>query len=152
MTKKRKSYSIVEFSNSKFPIHGTVIAKIEGKILTYDITGPFNEELMQSLLEYQTEIFNDWRPEGKFGILSTVKGSILLSPHAFDLWVETVRHNATSHQNCYHVWAISLNVEGRQLIVPKMLDVYRKLGLVVDFFEDEIIARNFLAQKLDVLL
>src|SRR5450830_1704950 len=132
MQKQHEPYSIIDFSRSKFSMHGTVNANIEGKILTFEITGPFNDQLMNSLLEYQAKIFKDWNPQGKFGILSSVKKNMLLSPSAFD------------------IWAISNDVEGRSFVVPKMQIIYQKAGLDIKFFENESLARAFLEKALEL--
>jgi len=150
MQKQHEPYSIIDFSRSKFSMHGTVNANIEGKILTFEITGPFNDQLMNSLLEYQAKIFKDWNPQGKFGILSSVKKNMLLSPSAFDIWAETVRQSIQIHQNCFHVWAISNDVEGRSFVVPKMQIIYQKAGLDIKFFENESLARAFLEKALEL--
>lgn len=120
---------------SRFAPHGRVNMRFEDDILFYDATGPFNIELVESLVIAQRDILMAASPQRPWVSVSIMRRSMLASPDAFARYTEMM-HTARSAQftPLASAYVVAPDVEGRSLMLPKYEAIHIASGRVFQSF------------------
>jgi hypothetical protein len=70
--------TLADVSTSRFVAHGDFSIRIDGDVLCYDVTGPFNLEWVQALGLARKQIVSAWQPKRRIGAIA-LNGSALMS-------------------------------------------------------------------------
>lgn len=120
----------------KFQPHGCIDIWMDGDLLYYEATGPFNTELVDALAVAQMEILNGMTEARPWASIGCVKQSLLMSPDALARYAEIMR--APKPQGRTPVataFVIGPEVEGRDIIAPHFVTIYADIGRPMQIFQ-----------------
>lgn len=115
-----------------FRAHGEAIGRVQDRLVFFEITGPFNKEFFQALETSRRDLGGSHRPRGPFANIVTVRGSLLMTPEAIEVYshyVKGIRAHATAH-------VVAEDVIGRSVMVPLLERLYREARKSFDVFLD----------------
>lgn len=149
-----KKISTDEVVQTTFPAHGRVDFSVDDNIITSQVTGPFNAELVKAVPRTRAEAFKTFVRRGKWGDLIVFRSSALASADAMAALADNLRHRHSTGQ-LPHATALVLppDVEGARLLAPSYLkcfkdSAYDAAGIPVAEFAHEDDARAWLKAQL----
>lgn len=120
--------STAQLKVTKFAPHGRVDIWMDGNILHYESTGPFNKELADSLAVAQSNFLRALKPTGRWASICTVKESALATPDALQRYAELIHQAPPEFTPVATAYVIALDVEGGQLMAPHFAKVFADAG------------------------
>ncbi len=105
---------------SRYAPHGEFKLHVEGDIVFYDATGPFNLEALQALATVRSAILADWAVERPVAGIVHWHHSVMMSPEAFATYREGIaRYHENAKLPVAIAWVASADVEGIYLMHEK---------------------------------
>jgi hypothetical protein len=138
-----------DIPTGRFSAHGEIRIWIEGDVICYEATGPFNLEALQALAVARLKIMEQWHPVRRVAAIVHWKNSALMSPEAF----EAYRKGLTSfHQHRRNpvalAWVAAPEVEGMSLMVQNFQPVFESVGTNFRLFQTVEPARAWIEENL----
>lgn len=133
---KPKKSSTSQIKTSQFTPHGVVDIWMEGRLMHYEATGPFNTELVDCLAIAQRDYLLASRPQGLWVSVCTVLGNAMSSPDGIARYAEIMA--APKPDNMIPVataFVIAPDVEGGGIMAPQFRKIYADIGRPFQIFE-----------------
>ncbi len=127
--------STTQLKVTQFAPHGQVDIWMEGNVLHYESTGPFNKELADCLAVAQSNFLQALKPTGQWASICTVKKSALATPDALQRYAELIRQAPPEFSPVATAYVIAPEVEGGQLMTPHFARVFADAGRPFQTFE-----------------
>ena len=121
--------STAHVKTRQFTPHGVVDMWMEGALLHYQATGPFNTELVDCLAIAQRDYLIATRPQGAWVSVCTVVGNAMTSPEGLARYAEIMA--APKPDNMVPVataFVIGPEVQGGNLMGPLIARIYVEIG------------------------
>lgn len=133
---KPKKRSTSQVKTSQFTPHGVVDIWMEGRLMHYEATGPFNTELVDCLAIAQRDFLLATRPQGDWVSVCTVLGNAMSSPEGVARYATIMA--APKPDNMTPVataFVIAPDVEGGGIMGPLFTKIYADIGRPFQIFE-----------------
>lgn len=133
---KPKKRSTSQIKTSQFTPHGVVELWMEGSLMHYEATGPFNTELVDCLAIAQRDYLLATRPQGAWVSVCTVVGNAMSSPDGIARYATIMA--APKPDNMIPVataFVIAPDVEGGSIMAPQFTKIYADIGRPFQIFE-----------------
>ena len=133
---KPKKRSTSQIKASQFTPHGVVDLWMEGRLMHYEATGPFNTELVDCLAIAQRDYLLATRPQGAWVSLCTLVGNAMSSPEGIARYAAIMA--APKPDNMIPVataFVIAPDVEGGRIMAPQFAKIYADIGRPFEIFE-----------------
>lgn len=148
----RKIYSTSDATPSKFRPEGRIDVAARGNTLIYTATGPFNEELVTSLIEINTPIIQDISSNGPWIDLTIMTASALASPATLARFTAYLDDMAKLElAPLLTGWVMAPDLEGRRVMAPLYARCFSTAGLRFSVFEDLASAEEWVVHELESL-
>jgi hypothetical protein len=135
---------------AQFTPHGVVDIWMDGQLMHYEATGPFNVELVDCLAIAQRDYLLASRPEGAWVSVCTVLRSAMASPESIARYAAVMA--APKPENmvpCATAFVIAPEVEGGDIMAPHFAKIYENIGRPFTVFDNlaaaQVWADNWLA-------
>ena len=128
--------STAQIKTSQFTPHGVVDIWMEGRLMHYEATGPFNTELVDCLAIAQRDYLLATRPHGAWVSVCTVVGNAMSSPDGVARYAEIMA--APKPDNMIPVataFVIAPEVEGGRIMAPLFTKIYADIKRPFRIFE-----------------
>ncbi len=120
----------------KFQPHGCIDIWMDGDLLYYESTGPFNTELVDALAVAQLAILKDIPTTRPWASISISKQSLLMSPDAMARYAEIMRApKPIGLSPVATAFVIGPEIEGRDIVTPHFVKIYAEIGRPMEIFE-----------------
>ena len=110
-----------QFPPGQFPPHGQSIVRLEGSLLFYEHTGPFNAEFFKGLAALRLRLRESGKLPNPYAAIVKFHGSVLMTPEA----LEAYRASSRGAGNVPVAYVIPAEAEGRVLMMPALLELWR---------------------------
>lgn len=127
--------STTQVKTSQFTPHGMVELWMDGQVMHYEATGPFNTELVNCLVIAQRDHLVAVQPQGAWVSMGVLRHSAMMSPEALTRYAEIIA--APKPQNMNPVataFVIGADVEGGRIMGPLLAKVFTDIGRPVAIF------------------
>ena len=107
-----------------YPVHGHVVQRRVGQIMIADLHGPWNLECMQDAVRRANPVIDDMLRTGPVGIIIVVHDSMLGTSES----LAEIRGKSAERSQDGRIsvaWVASPNIEGREIMVNVLEEVYR---------------------------
>ncbi len=133
-TKPKKS-STTQVKTSQFTAHGMVDLWMDGQVMHYEATGPFNTELVNCLAVAQRDHLLTLSPQGAWVSMGTLRHSAMMSPEALARYAEIIAAPKPQNMNpIATAFVIGPDVEGGSIMAPLLAKVFTDIGRPVAIF------------------
>jgi hypothetical protein len=142
--------STAHIETTRFAQHGVVEIWMEGDVMHYEATGPFNAELVDSLAIAQREFLLTARPTGVWVSVCTVKVSAMSSPQGIARYAAVMA--APKPDNMVPVataFVVAPDVEGRGIMAVHFARIYKDIQRAFQMFETSSEAQSWVQQRLE---
>ena len=150
-TKPPAKISTAQVENTRFAQHGLVEIWMEGDVMYYEATGPFNAELVDSLAIAQRDFLLSAKPSGLWVSICTVLVSAMTSPEGIARYAAIMA--APKPDNMVPIataFVLSPEVEGGAILAPHYARIYKDINRTFQIFrtlpEAQAWAQELLAQ------
>lgn len=110
----------------RFRAHGEARVQVRGRVMHFTAQGPWNAELMDALNRTLGQAVTELPPDGRFVDIIEVHGSALMTPDALARLQRLVDDAvARGYGSKATALVMADDVEGRALMLPKLLAVYQ---------------------------
>jgi hypothetical protein len=143
---KPKKSSTRQIKTSQFTPHGVVDIWMDGHLMHYEATGPFNTELVDCLAIAQRDYLLASRPQGHWASICTVVGNAMSSPEGIARYADIMA--APKPERMIPVataFVIAADVEGRNIMAPRFAKIYADIGRPFQIFETMATAQTWAA-------
>lgn len=131
-------------SVGQFKPHGHVDIQMEGDLLHYIATGPFNKELLDCLAIAQMEFLRSFRPKGPWVSVCTMKDSAISGPEGLARYAELMQAPKPPELTpVATAFVIGPEVEGAKLMAPHYAKIYADIARPFKTFETMAEARDW---------
>jgi len=148
-TSRPPKRSTSQVKTSQFTPHGVVDLWMDGQLMHYEATGPFNTELVDCLAIAQRDYLLATRPQGAWVSVCTVVGNAMSSPDGIARYAEIMA--APKPDNMIPVataFVIAPDVEGGRIMAPLFTKIYADIGRPFQIFESMAAAQVWAAAML----
>ena len=138
-----------DFSSGRFLPHGLVNVRYSDDILRVEARGPVNLELMQALGQLRQTLVAQLRASARFAHMLIIRDSALMSPEAFAKYRQdraAVYGSAIRYPRANAI-VVGPEVEGWELMAPKISEIYLADGVPYRVFADEATACHWLQRQ-----
>jgi hypothetical protein len=142
--------STTKVKTSQFTPHGVVELWMEGSLMHYQATGPFNTELVDCLAIAQRDYLLATQPTGAWASVCTVVGNAMSSPEGVARYAEIM--SAPKPANMIPVataFVIAPGVEGGRIMAPLFTKVFADIGRPFKIFETMADAQTWAQAMID---
>ena len=110
----------------RFQAHGDARVQVRGRVMHFTARGPWNAELIDALNRTLGLAVAELPPDGRFVDIIELHGNALMTPDALAR-LQRLVDDAVARGYCSQSTALVLadDVEGRALMLPKLLAVYQ---------------------------
>lgn len=119
---------------SRFTPHGEMSARLAGRVLHFEVTGPFNVEMVEAVIRAYRPLLQQLADGGPYGHISVFHRSMLATPDTLraldELLGEWRRSGLAPVANAYVAGA---DVEGRNIMMPMFAKVFSDFSQFRDF-------------------
>lgn len=130
--------STSQVATGPFKAHGEVHFRVEGDVLHYVATGPFNKELLDCLAIAQMEFLRKLQPTGPWVSMCTMNGSAITSPEGLERYAELMRTpKPPGLTPIATAFVVGPGVEGGKLMAPHFAKIYADIGRPFKAFPTE---------------
>lgn len=143
--------STAQVGNTRFAQHGLVEIWMEGDVIYYEATGPFNAELVDSLAIAQRDFLLAVQPSGLWVSICTVLVSAMTSPEGIARYAAIMA--APKPNNMVPIataFVLAPEVEGSAIMAPHYAKIYQDIHRTFRIFktlpEAQAWAHELLAQ------
>lgn len=131
-----KPFSTSQVKTNQFKAHGQVDIWMEGNVLQYVATGPFNKELFDCLAIAQMEFLRSIHPPGPWVSICTVKESAIGGPESLARYAELMRAPKPSGLTpMATAFVVGPEVEGGRLMESHFVKIYADIQRPFKIFE-----------------
>ena len=136
--------STSQIKTSKFHPHGIVDIWMEGRLMHYECTGPFNSELVECFAIAQRDFLLANRPEGEWISVCTMISSAMTSPDGIARYAQIMAtpkpEGLTPMATAF---VIASDVEGGRFMAPLYRQIYDDIGRPFQVFETMVEAQTW---------
>ncbi len=131
-----KKRSTSQIKTSQFTPHGVVELWMEGRLMHYEATGPFNTELVDCLAIAQRDYLLTTRPQGAWASVCTVVGNAMSSPEGVARYAAIMAAPKPEHMiPVATAFVMAPDVEGARIMAPLFTKIYADIGRPFQIFE-----------------
>lgn len=116
--------STTQVKVTPFAPHGQVDMWMDGDLLHYESTGPFNKELADCLAVAQSNFLQALQPSGPWVSICTVRKSALATPDGLQRYAELIRQAPPQFTPVATAYVIGPEVEGGQFMAPHFAKIF----------------------------
>lgn len=145
-----KTLNINDHARTQFAPHGSIQVKLDGAVIQYQITGPFNIETIKAFGRTMAALLNAWVPPETFVTLSFWQESMMTSLEAFEAYrqfLEIGRYYFP--QEAMNIWCVPEDLEGRRIMLPKWQALYEAAGYPLTVVSSPEQAQELVLQHLN---
>jgi len=147
---RRKDFTTEEIPPGRFPPHGSVRFHIEGNLIRYVATGPFDQELLSAYEAEQSLVVPEFARRGPYLDLTVYEVSAMTPIKVLQAYSDYLAQLKTAGQApVATAYVLPATVEGAELMAPHFRECYARAGLKFEIFENESTARDWLAARLE---
>jgi len=129
MNKHNLHSSTRQVPTGQFKAHGQVDIQMEGDLLHYIATGPFNKELVDCLAVAQLNFLQTAQPTGAWVSICTMRESAVTSPEGLARYNEIMRTPKPAGLTpVATAFVVGPEVEGGKLMAPHYAKIYADIG------------------------
>lgn len=151
MNKKILRSSTSQVPTGKFKAHGQVDIRMEGDLLHYIATGPFNKELLDCLAVAQLNFLQTALPTGAWVSICTMQESAVTSPEGLARYNEIMQTPKPAGLTpVATAFVIGPEVEGGKLMAPHYAKIYTDIGRPFQTFVTMAEARTWAQDMIDL--
>jgi hypothetical protein len=122
---------------AQFTAHGVVEIWMEGQLMHYEATGPFNVELVDCLAIAQRDYLLASRPKGAWVSVCTVRRNAMASPASISRYAAIMAAPKPDNMvPCATAFVIAPEVEGGAIMAPHFAKIYDDIGRPFAVFND----------------
>jgi hypothetical protein len=138
-----------QFPAGRFVAHGEIEVSLTDQVLRWKAVGPFNREAFDSMTIMMQELLTSTEPSTILATITTVHGSIMMSDEALTGFGEYLgRARGFGLRPIITAYAVAFDVEGRNLIIPRLERLYKENHRNLGVFERTDEAEAWVAQQL----
>lgn len=113
----------------QFKAHGQIDMRMDGDLLHYVATGPFNKELMDCLAVAQSTFLQTLQPTNAWGSICTLRESAVTGPETLARYSEIMRSPKPAGLTpVATAFVIGPEVEGGKLMAPHYAKIFAEIG------------------------
>jgi hypothetical protein len=128
--------STTQVKASQFTAHGVVDIWMDGPVMHYEASGPFNPELMDCLAIAQRDYLLATRPQGVWVSVCTVLGSAMSSPDGIARYTAIMEAPKPDNMNpIATAFVIAPEVERGRIMAPIFAKIYAGIGRPFQIFD-----------------
>jgi len=127
--------STAQIKDTPFAPHGQVDIWMDGDLLHYESTGPFNKELADCLAVAQSNFLQALQPSGAWVSICTVRKSALATPDGLQRYAELIRQAPPQFTPVATAYVIGPEVEGGQFMAPHFAKIFADAGRPFQTFD-----------------
>jgi len=125
-----------DFEESRFIPHGFIKLWPDGKVVHFDLTGPFNLEFTKSVTTLVDQLYAEVADQGPFAEIIFFRNSMLMPLEAISPIRETFRvWKALGCAPLATAWVIEPKVEGTFVMLPKFERIFAEAGRAFSHFD-----------------
>lgn len=122
---------------TQFTPHGVVDIWMEGRLMHYEATGPFNVELVECLAIAQRDYLLASRPNGAWVSVCTVRRNAMASPDSIARYAAIMAAPKPDNMvPCATAFVIAPEVEGGAIMAPHFVKIYDDIGRPFAVFDN----------------
>jgi hypothetical protein len=122
---------------SQFTPHGVVDIWMDGQLMHYEATGPFNVELVDCLAVAQRDYLLASRPAGAWVSVCIVRHSAMASPESIARYAAIMADPKPDNMvPCATAFVIPPEVEGGAIMTPHLTKIYDRIGRPFAVFDN----------------
>ncbi|MDZ7938265.1 MAG: hypothetical protein U5M53_08300 [Rhodoferax sp.] len=122
---------------SQFTAHGVVEIWMDGPLMHYEATGPFNVELVDCLAIAQRDYLLASRPSGAWVSVCTVRRNAMASPDSIARYAAIMAAPKPDNMvPCATAFVIAPEVEGGAIMAPHFTKIYDDIGRPFQVFDN----------------
>lgn len=136
MVRKTSKRDIAAFAAGPFKPHGRIEIWSEGSVVRIEAQGPFNLEAVEAVGLAMRDLFTEVPPGRIFADILTMRDSIMTSAQglkAFEGFLQAM--SVAKLAPCAVAYVVDRTVEGRDLMLPKFVEIYARHGRDFAAFE-----------------
>ncbi len=118
-----------QVATTGFRPHGIIELVMDGDLLHYGCTGPFNKELLECMAVAQMTFLKAMKHPGPWASIATFLGSVMSSPEGIQRYAELMQ---TPHPPeltpVATAFFIGPEVEGGSIMIPHFARIYAEIG------------------------
>lgn len=150
MNKTHLRSSTNQVPTGQFKAHGQVDIRMEGDLLHYIATGPFNKELLDCLAVAQLSFLQAAQPTGAWVSICTMQESAVTSPEGLARYNEIMRTPKPAGLTpVATAFVIGPEVEGGKLMAPHYAKIYAAIGRPFQTFSTMAEAQTWAQDMID---
>lgn len=150
LNKNNLHSSTSQVPTGKFKAHGQVDIRMEGDLLHYIATGPFNKELLDCLAIAQLNFLQTAQPTGAWVSICTLRESAVTSPDGLARYGEIMRAPKPAGLTpVATAFVIGPDVEGGKLMAPHYAKIYANIARPFQTFLTMAEAQAWARDKID---
>jgi hypothetical protein len=121
---------------AQFTPHGVVELWMEGRLMHYEATGPFNTELVDCLAIAQRDYLVATHPEGAWVSVCNVVNNAMSSPEGIARYAAIMAAPKPGFMTpVATAFVIAPDVEGGRIMAPRFTKIYADIGRPFQIFE-----------------
>ncbi len=134
---KRLQASTRSIVTNRFAPHGHIDIWLEGDLLIYDATGPFNLELVNVLAVAQQKVLQEMNTTRPWASIGSLKKSALMSLDALARYGDIMRApKPAGWTPVATAFVIGPEVEGGNIMSPHFSKIYADIGRPMQVFQN----------------
>lgn len=151
MNKNNLRSSTSQVPTGQFKAHGQVDIRMEGDLLHYVATGPFNKELVDCLAIAQLTFLQTAQPAGHWVSICTMRKSAVTSPEGLARYGDIMRTPKPAGLTpVATAFVIGPEVEGGKLMTPHYAKIYADIGRPFQTFSTMAEAQTWAQDMMDL--
>lgn len=128
--------STAQVNISPFNQHGVVDIRMEGDVIHYQATGPFNTELIDSLAVAQRDFLLAAKPQGAWVSIATILSSCMTSPEGIARYAAVIAAPKPPQMiPVATAFVIAPSVEGNLIMAQHYRKIFSDNGRTFQIFE-----------------
>ena len=129
--------STKEVATTGFAPHGVVDISMEGDVLRYECTGPFNRELLDAMAVAQMAFLTNLKHPGRWASMAICLESVMSSPDGISRYAELMQTKLPPELTAVATaFVIEPGVEGGSIMRPHFTKIYAQIGRPFKIFSN----------------
>ncbi|MFZ3219848.1 MAG: hypothetical protein WA174_07435 [Rhodoferax sp.] len=139
-----------EVKVTQFAPHGRVEIAMEGDVLHYTCTGPFNKELVDCMAVTQAAMLRSLERTGPWASIATFVGSAMCPPDGIQRYTELIQTQHPPGQTpVATAFVVGPEVEGGRIMESYFTEIFASIGRPFAVFSTMAEARDWVQPLLD---
>lgn len=139
-----------EVKVTQFAPHGRVDIAMDGDVLQYTCTGPFNKELFDCMAVAQAAMLRSLERTGPWASIATFVGSAMCPPDGIQRYTELIQTQLPPEQTpVATAFVVGPDIEGGRIMESHFTEIFASIGRPFAVFSTMAEARDWVQPLLD---